>query len=124
MGQKEQASALICALSLLISISVILAKCLHQRPKVAAMLPEAGMIILLGVLAGFLATVLAPPSELTDALTSFSPDTFFILLLPPIIFNRYVHIGWKNTVGSLTRFPSLIRLFFLIDAQLAAVATI
>ena len=81
----------------LLSLVLVLSKLLHDRPKLASILPEAGMTIIVGTIAGAIIFMLNPDSDEDDAgsvnqfvaegLLSFSPKVFFFVLLPPIIFN-------------------------------------
>jgi len=89
----------------LLSIVLMLSKVLHDYPRLGAILPEAGMTIIVGAIAGFLIFITTPVSDTDDAedddsmfngninqfvaegLLSFSPKVFFFILLPPIIFN-------------------------------------
>jgi sodium/hydrogen exchanger 8 len=70
-----------------------LSKVLHARPHISSILPEAGMVIAVGIIAGViinLSTDTDNDSEAGNAATSvlsFSPTVFFVVLLPPIIFN-------------------------------------
>jgi solute carrier family 9 (sodium/hydrogen exchanger), member 8 len=73
--------------------SVFSQKCLHERPKLASVLPEAAMIILVGMVAGlihYLGALSFDADQANDAVNSvmtFSPVTFFVVLLPPVIFS-------------------------------------
>ena len=95
----------------LLAIALTFSKFLHDSPRVSAILPEAGMIIILGALAGVVLWFVTPVSEQThsddavadddgaaadgqhveedislfvaEGLLSFSPKVFFFVLLPP-----------------------------------------
>jgi NhaP-type Na+/H+ or K+/H+ antiporter len=89
----------------LLAVVLTCAKFLRDRPRIAAILPEAGMIIVVGALSGALLSFAMLPLSRGDAaedddgendnrnkfvaegLLSFSPKVFFFVLLPPIIFN-------------------------------------
>lgn len=92
-------------LSLLV-ISLTCSKFLHDSPRLSSALPEAGMIIIIGAIAGLILFELSPLSDndgndndgnndddgninesVAEGLMSFSPTIFFKVLLPPIIFN-------------------------------------
>jgi len=50
------------------------------------------MIILVGMIAGALFHTFVPDHDMADSLISFSPTVFFVILLPPIIFNSGYHV--------------------------------
>jgi len=91
---------------LLLATALTCSKFLHDSPRVATILPEAGMIIIIGAIAGVLlyfvfANLASRAAEgvdddgendhtnefVAEGLLSFSPKVFFFVLLPPIIFN-------------------------------------
>jgi len=94
----------------LLAITLVASKVLHDMPKVAAILPEAGLTIIIGAIAGLIIYESTPISHhngyngddgndyddnyqhsnaefVAEGLLSFSPKVFFFVLLPPIIFN-------------------------------------
>ena len=96
----------------LLALVLILSKYLHDAKRISAIVPEAAMVITIGMGAGYLIHIvlgkrLAYKTATNDdggnddsldddylaALISFDPEFFFIFLLPPIIFNTGLRMG-------------------------------
>jgi NhaP-type Na+/H+ or K+/H+ antiporter len=111
MGEQNISIFLVFFVGLL-AFTLVLSKFLHDRPRLGAIVPEAAMVLAVGMLAGFFIHLVAGQVNKADgvaddddnvdgqdvdqdlsALLSFSPEIFFIALLPPIIFNSGLRIG-------------------------------
>ena len=95
----------------LLAFTLVLCNKLHHSPKLY-WFPEAGLIILVGLVVGGIFSIFDKGSssgdggdvddgfyedneeeeEIIEGLLSFSPKVFFVGLLPPIIFNSGYHI--------------------------------
>jgi uncharacterized membrane protein len=66
-------------------IVVILSKLLHDRPTLASFVPEAAMIILVGMFAGLIFYLLMgdenDANDAVESMLSFSPTVFFVVLV-------------------------------------------
>lgn len=89
-------------IAIYLTIFIIVAyfgKLLHDYPKVGSVLPEAAMIIIVGMVVGFFIHLVAGDDDdeamaddVARSMLSFSPTVFFVVLLPPIIFNSGYHL--------------------------------
>lgn len=75
----------------LLALVLILSSLLHKS-KLASILPEAGLTLLVGLIGGIVIYYVGDKTQVTDGLLSFNPEVFFVFLLPPIIFNSGYHI--------------------------------
>lgn len=107
MGKEENISYFLVFFAALLAVVVIFQKWLHDRPSISSFLPEAAMVLGMGMIFGFFIHLMVgkrvaaqaqdddSASEEVDlkALLSFSPSVFFVALLPPILFNSGLRIG-------------------------------
>ena len=124
---EETISAYFVFFSALLSVVLVLSKLLQDHARIARLLPEAGMILLVGMAAGLGVHLLygdqllqsqqqqdnqydyamdddnvnnnnnnanndVDVQTLVNNVLSFSPNAFFVALLPPIIFNSGYHL--------------------------------
>lgn len=96
---SDSVSAYLVFFSALLAVVLVLSKYLHESPVLSSILPEAGLILLVGMFAGFVVDFFfedqiqnaagddADDDSVAQKMLSFSPEIFFLALLPPIIFN-------------------------------------
>eukprot|EP00978_Attheya_sp_CCMP212_P022897 scaffold69108_cov49-Attheya_sp.AAC.2 len=102
----------------LLALSLVLGNLLNSRPKLGSVLPEAGMTILVGAVAGLFVHVAFRSGSVPEGLLSFSSEVLFVALLPPIIFISGYHIkpvsihgltgNFKPSFSELLTFGALI----------------
>lgn len=135
MGEHTISVFLVFFVSLL-ALVLVLSKFRNDRPMLASVLPEGAMFLAVGMIAGFFIHLVvgkrnpraadddqanndddqANQSDDLWALLSFSPEIFFIALLPPIIFNSGLRIG-----ALFVRHITPILLFAIIGTTINAV---
>ena len=136
---EENISIFLVFFVTLLALVLILSKYLHDAKKLSAIVPEAAMVIAIGMGAGYLIHIvlgkrLAYAAANTDdggnddnqqtmeddlaALLSFDPEFFFIFLLPPIIFNTGLRMG-----PLFFRHITPIIMFAILGTAISAVAT-
>jgi NhaP-type Na+/H+ or K+/H+ antiporter len=110
MSGEGNISIFLVFFAALLVVVLVLSKYLHDQSVLSSIMPEAAMVLAVGMVAGFVIHVIvgkrltaaqddddADDQEDVDvdlsALLSFSPEIFFIALLPPIIFNSGLRIG-------------------------------
>lgn len=72
-----------------------------RRSRFSSILPEAGLTVIIGIVAGSLVYFFADEEEkeqkgdgdVIEALLTFDSKAFFVFLLPPIIFNSGYQIS-------------------------------
>mmetsp|Transcript_16230 Transcript_16230/g.26401 ORF Transcript_16230/g.26401 Transcript_16230/m.26401 type:complete len:651 (-) Transcript_16230:806-2758(-) len=136
MGEEAISIFLVFFASLLVVV-LILSKRLHESPMLSSILPEAAMVILVGMIAGYIIHLVvgrrlasAAQKEVADddsieaaeidlaALLSFNPEIFFVFLLPPIIFNTGLRMG-----GLFFRHITPITMFAVLGTTISAIST-
>ena len=90
-GTEVHTSSLLLTFLTLLVCSICLAHLVTFRFGLGHYLPEAGVVLLVGITFGGLLVVLGH-SATSDLLLDFDAPLFFIALLPPIIFNGAYHL--------------------------------
>lgn len=146
LAEEEQdtltASAFFVLFAFLLAMVTILSKLLRDRPRLARFVPEAGVILLTGVAFGAVLNLFVEraaasgtvPAAWTDddrapaegedptavaesLLLRFSPEVFFLVLLPPIIFES----GYRLKKDLFFRHFVPICLFAIVGTTVSAV---
>jgi NhaP-type Na+/H+ or K+/H+ antiporter len=139
MGEENISIFLVFFVGLL-AVVLILSKYLYDSPRLSSVLPEAAMVIGVGMGAGYLIHLVvgqrliasatqqdlpnddAIENEESDidlaSLLSFSPEIFFIFLLPPIIFNTGLRMG-----ALFFRHITPIVMFAVLGTAISAIST-
>mmetsp|Transcript_1287 Transcript_1287/g.1359 ORF Transcript_1287/g.1359 Transcript_1287/m.1359 type:complete len:687 (-) Transcript_1287:156-2216(-) len=135
---EENISVFLVFFITLLAVVLICSQLLHESRKLSAIVPEAAMVIAIGMGAGYLIHILLgkrlaynaintnanyDDDQLTveddlAALLSFDPEFFFIFLLPPIIFNTGLRMG-----PLFFRHITPIIMFAIIGTAISAIAT-
>ncbi|KAL3912607.1 MAG: hypothetical protein SGILL_006815, partial [Bacillariaceae sp.] len=139
MGEENISIFLVGFVGLLCLV-LILSTYLHASPRLSSVFPEAAMVIGVGMVAGYLIHLVvgrrilanAAQQEMSDddavdeedvdidlaALLSFSPEIFFVFLLPPIIFNTGLRMG-----ALFFRHITPIVMFAVLGTAISAIST-
>jgi len=136
VDSTEGISALFVLFLFLLALALVLSKLLRHAP-VIHLFGETGIILLLGMTSGFIVNLFvdnevvvpdaANDDDFADAeddsvalsLLSFSPQVFFLCLLPPIIFNSGYHLKRELFFRHFTP----VALFAVFGTTVAAVFT-
>ena len=138
MAEDDRSIFLVFFVTLL-ALVLILSKFLHDAKKLSSIVPEAAMVIAVGMGAGYLIHVVLGKRDFNAAanddnggndddqqavnhdlaaLLSFNPEIFFIFLLPPIIFNTGLRMG-----PLFFRHITPITMFAIVGTSISAIAT-
>mmetsp|Transcript_319 Transcript_319/g.840 ORF Transcript_319/g.840 Transcript_319/m.840 type:complete len:678 (+) Transcript_319:143-2176(+) len=136
---EENISIFLVFFVTLLALVLILSKYLHEAKQISSIVPEAAMVIAIGMGAGYLIHIvlgkrLANAAANNDnanndddqqtmdddlaALLSFDPEFFFIFLLPPIIFNTGLRMG-----PLFFRHITPIIMFAIVGTAISAIVT-
>ena len=134
---EENISIFLVFFVTLLAIVLILSQYLHESKRLSSIIPEAAMVIAVGMVAGYLIHILLGKSlanaaanannndddaqtykDDLAALLSFDPEFFFIFLLPPIIFNTGLRMG-----PLFFRHITPIIMFAIIGTAISAIVT-
>ena len=93
--KKETYTVYFVLFSVLLTTVLVLSKVLHEYRSLNKVLSEAALVLILSMVVGFFVNVFLSTEvdegedvgQLAKKLLSFSPNVFFMALLPPIIFN-------------------------------------
>lgn len=103
--RREDVSLYFVLFAALLALVIILSRLLHRFPTISSVFSEASLVLTVGLVTGFFAnkfvrnktdqTYVADDEDemrenmyrVANSLLSFSPNVFFMALLPPILFN-------------------------------------
>ena len=134
---EENISIFLVFFVTLLALVLILSKYLHENKKLSSVVPEAAMVIAIGMGAGYIIHIVLGERLVSDdnanaknddeqqtveddlvALLSFDPEFFFIFLLPPIIFNTGLRMG-----PLFFRHITPIIMFAIVGTAISAIGT-
>lgn len=121
----------------ILALVLILSKWLRTKPRISSIFPEAGMVLIVGIILGFFLHIFTDNNNASSSnandndndnnnnnnnapikeVLSFDPTIFFLVFLPPIIFNS----GYNIQRELLIRNIQPILLFSCIGTTLSAI---
>ena len=135
--RREETSLYFVFFSGLLAIVIILSRLLHDYPKLNSVFSEAALVLTVGMFAGFFVNLYLKHMYTDDGvdndggdtqdqafniasnLLSFSPNMFFMALLPPILFNS----GYSLRREMFYRHIRPIAMFACLGTAVSAVCT-
>lgn len=136
--RMQDSSMYFVLFSALLATVIIASRLLHNYPRIAAVVSEASLVLVLGMVVGFFVHTYVIANRADDSrfyyfneykepetdrvaeyLLSFSPNIFFMALLPPILFNS----GYQLRRELFYRHIKPIVMFACLGTTITAIST-